>query len=164
MKRTSGNLERVNKDATMLVEKEAVKERWTEYFKGLLNVEEDRKAEIVTVGKKNGINMLVGLNNALIMEEEVNSVVKEMKTVGLDGCAIECLNSGSTSVIKWLVKLLNVYFVTSMVLVDLINSCVAPLYKIEDDKYECASFRGISLLSVVGKMYCGEGRRSLAFE
>ena len=29
----------------MLVEKNVVKKRWIEYFKGVLNVEEDREAE-----------------------------------------------------------------------------------------------------------------------
>ncbi len=30
---------------------------------------------------------------------------------------------------------------------------MVPLYKGKGDKYECTSFRGISLLSVVGKVY-----------
>ena len=39
-KGTSGNEEMVKtEDGTMLVEKEAVKERWVEYFEGLLNIE-----------------------------------------------------------------------------------------------------------------------------
>ncbi len=33
------------------------------------------------------------------------------------------------------------------------SACVVPLYKGKEDKYECTSFRGISLLSVVGKVY-----------
>ena len=48
-------------------------------------------------------------------------------------CAAECLKSGSTSVIEWLVRLLNVWFVTSMVGVDWTSVCVVPLYK------ECTS-------------------------
>ena len=35
-----------------------------------------------------------------------------------DGCAVECLKSGNTSVIDKLVRLLNICFVTSTVLVD----------------------------------------------
>ena len=30
---------------------------------------------------------------------------------------------------------------------------IVPLYKGKGDKYECGSYRGISLLSVVGKLY-----------
>ena len=36
---------------------------------------------------------------------------------------------------------------------------MVPLYKSKGDKYECASFRDISLLSVVGKVY-GRHRKS----
>ncbi len=32
-------------------------------------------------------------------------------------------------------------------------ACMAPLYKGKGDKQECSNFRGISLLSVVGKLY-----------
>ena len=40
----------------------------------------------------------------------MQGAVKEMKArkaAGLGGCAVECLKSGSTSVIEWLVRLLN---------------------------------------------------------
>ena len=42
------------------------------------------------------------------MKEEIQGAVKEMKTgktAGLDGCAVECLKSGGTSVIGWLLYL-----------------------------------------------------------
>ena len=44
-------------------------------------------------------------------------------------------------------------FVTSIVLVDWTNACVVLLYKGKGNKYECASLRGIRLLSVVSKVY-----------
>ena len=54
-------------------------------------------------------------------KRKLKVVVKEMKTrkvARFDGCAVECLTNGSTSVIKWLVRLLNVCFVTSILPVD----------------------------------------------
>ncbi len=33
------------------------------------------------------------------------------------------------------------------------SACIAPLYKGKGDKQECSNYRGISLLSVVGKLY-----------
>ncbi len=36
---------------------------------------------------------------------------------------------------------------------DWMSVCVVPLYKGKGDKYECTSFRGISILSIVGKVY-----------
>ena len=41
----------------------------------------------------------------------------------------------------------------SIVPVDWVISCMVPLYKGKGDMYECSNFRGISLLSVVGKVY-----------
>ena len=41
----------------------------------------------------------------------------------------------------------------SIVPVDWVVACMVPLYKSKGDMYECSSFRGISLLSVVGKVY-----------
>ena len=36
------------------------------------------------------------------------------------------------------------------------GACIVPLYKGKGDKYECSNSRGISLLSVVGKLVeCG---------
>ena len=33
------------------------------------------------------------------------------------------------------------------------GACIVPLYKGKGDKWECSNLRGISLLSVVGKLY-----------
>ena len=121
-----------------------------------LNIEEDREAVVVAMGWKNGLKVLGEMNNAHIIKEEVQGAVKEMKAVkavGLDGRAVECLKSGSTSVIEWLVRLVNVCYVSSMVPVAWRSAYVVPLYKGKGDKYECASFLGINLLSVEGKVY-----------
>ena len=156
-KGTSEKEERVKtEDGTMLVEKEGFKKRWAEYYQVLLHVEKDREAEIVAVGSENGVKVLGRLNNSHIMKEEVQGAVKDMKAgkaARLDACAVECLKSGSTSVIEWLVKLFNVCFVTSMVPVDWTSVCVVPLYKGRNDEYECVSFSVIRLLGVVGKVY-----------
>ena len=99
-KGTFGNKERVKReDGTILVEKEAVKERWVEFFEVLFNVEEDKEVEIVAVGRENGIKVLGGLNNAQITIEEVEGAVKEMKATGLDWCAVQCMKSVSISMI-----------------------------------------------------------------
>ena len=91
-----------------------------------------REAEIVELERENGGKVLGGLNNVYITKEKVKGAVKEMKpekAAGMDRCAIECLKSSSTSVIEWLVRLLNGCFMTSLVLVDWMSACVVPLYK-----------------------------------
>lgn len=34
-----------------------------------------------------------------------------------------------------------------------VSACVVPLYRGKGDRHKCTCFRGISLLSVVGKVY-----------
>ena len=43
-------------------------------------------------------------------------------------------------------------FLTSMVPVNWTSTYVS-LYKVEEDRYECTSFRGLSLLSVINQVY-----------
>ena len=50
-------------------------------------------------------------------------------------------------------RLFNVCFREGTVPLEWKSACVVPLYKGKGDKFECGSFRGISLLSVVGKVY-----------
>ena len=57
------------------------------------------------------------------------------------------------TVLEWLVRLFNICFMLSIVPVDWVIACMVPLYKGKGDMYECSNFRGISLLSVVGKVY-----------
>ena len=79
---------------------------------------------------EDGVKVLVGLNNTQIIKEKV----KARKAAGLDGCGFGCLKSCPTSVVEWLVRLSNVYFVTSMVPFDRTSACI--LFKGKDDKYE----------------------------
>ncbi len=109
---------------------------------------------------KRGVNALGKPNEAFITGKEVQESVREMKAgkaAGLDGAAAECLKSGGATVVEWLVKLLNVCFLISMVPIDWTSACVVPLYKDKADKYECTSFRGISLLSVLGVIWDEQG-------
>ena len=153
----SGKEERVKAvDGRMLSDVNEVRKRWAEYFERLLNVEEEREAEIVAVGREQRMNVLGELNESLITREEVEEAVSDMKSgkaAGMDECAVECLKGGGVTVVEWLVRLLNVCFVIGMVPLDWASACVVPLYKGKGDKYECTSYRGISLLSVVGKVY-----------
>ena len=75
------------------------------------------------------------------------------KAPGLDGFPVECLMKGGLAVLEWLVILLNISFVMGVVPFDWRGACKVPMYKGKDDKCECSNSRGISLLSVAGKLY-----------
>ena len=71
----------------------------------------------------------------------------------MDGVSAEMLKKGGVTVVEWLVRLFNVCFLLSVVPVDWVCACIVPLFKGKGDVYECSNYRGISLLSVVGKVY-----------
>ena len=52
-----------------------------------------------------------------------------------------------------LVRLLNVSFDIGVIPMDWRSACIVPLYKGKGDKCECSNSRGISLLSLVGKLF-----------
>ena len=54
---------------------------------------------------------------------------------------------------EWLVRLLNLSFDMGVVPMAWHGPCIVPLYKGNGDKCECSNSRGISLSSVVGKLY-----------
>ena len=131
------------------------RKRWAEYFEELLNVQEDREADIVAVG---GVQVPVmgEENEREITIEEVKRALNETKggkAPGMDGVRVEMLKEGGVTVLEWLVRLFNKCFMLSIVPVDWVIACMVPLYKGKGDMYKCSNFRGISLLSVVGKVY-----------
>ena len=83
--------------------------------------------------------------------EAVNEM-KSGKAPVLVGFPVECLKKGGMAVLDWLVRLLNLSFDIGVVPVDWRGACIVPLFKGKFDKCECSNSRGISLLSVVGKL------------
>ena len=101
--------------------------------------------------------MFEDLNERAISLEEVRESVNKMKSgnaPGLDGFPVECLNKGGIAVLEWLVRrLLNLSFDIGVVPVVCRDASIVPLYQGKGDKCECRNSRGISLLSVVGKLF-----------
>ena len=95
-------------------------------------------------------------NEREITKDEVVRALKETKggkAAGMDGVRAEMFKKGGVSMLEWLVRLLNVCFLLSVVPVDWVCACIIPLFKGKGDIHECGNYRGISLLSVVGKVY-----------
>ena len=131
--------------------------KWTvaEYFKELLNVQEDREADIVAVGDVQ-VPVMGEENEREITREEVKRALNKTKggkAPGMDGVRVEMLKERGVTVLEWLVRVFNICFMLSIVPVDWVIACMVPLYKGEGDMHECSNFKGISLLSVVGNVY-----------
>ena len=132
-----------------------VRKRWAEYFEQVLNVAYVREANINIVGNWR-MPVLGDFNERAISLEEVREAVNEMKSgkaPGLDGFPVECLKKAGIAVLEWLVRLLNLSFHMGVAPMDWRDACIVFLYKGKGDKCECSNSRGISLLSVVGKLF-----------
>ena len=79
--------------------------------------------------------------------------MKSGKAPGLDGFPVEYLKKGGMAVLEWLVRVLNLSFDMGVVPMDWHGAGIVPLHKGKGDKCECSNFRGINLLSVVGKLF-----------
>ena len=75
------------------------------------------------------------------------------KAAGRDGIAPECLKKGGKALVEWLVRLLGICFEAGEVPADWRMAAMVPIYKGKGDKYVCGNYRGISLLSMVGKIF-----------
>ena len=139
----------------VLSERRRVLARWGEYFGNLLNVADERRPEIAAVGGGRMTRSERSMNEA-IGKVEVRAAVKRLKAgkaAGMDGIPGECIKSGGEPIVEWLVRLFNGCFESGCVPGDWKSACIVPLYKGKGDTRECGSYRGISLLSVVGKVY-----------
>ena len=65
------------------------------------------------------------------------------------------LKGGVDRVVDWTWRLCNMAFESFVVPEDWISAVIVPLYKGKRETTKCKNYRGISLLSVVGKIYAG---------
>merc|ERR1711989_33673 len=137
-----------------LSESEEVCERWREYFDGLLNVSEGGQAEITARPGRN-VRIFEKANADVSVSEVLGAVnrLKGGKASGLDEVKAEYLKSGGYVCAEWMVRLLNVCLSSGSVPSEWKIGCIVPLYKGKGDRLECKNNRGISLLSIPGKVY-----------
>ena len=141
-------------DGNMLTERAVVQQRWSEYFEGLLNVDDGRRAQLSEV-----MGERVNENGNDVMEvsvEDVRKAVKKLKkgkSPGIDGITSEMLKCGGEALLEWLTRVCRVCVSGECVPNDWVRAIVVPLYKGKGDRNECKNYRGISLLSIPGKVY-----------
>ena len=147
---------RINdKDGRQLTGEEEVMSRWSEYFEELLNVNEEREVQLTTLGR-GGARSNRKNEEVHISGKEVTDAIAKLKygkAVGMDGVSVEMIKKGGKAVREWFVRLCNVCYQDKKVPDDWKKACIVPIYKGKGSKMECKNYRGISLLSIPGKVY-----------
>ncbi|KAK7881169.1 hypothetical protein WMY93_029578 [Mugilogobius chulae] len=121
--------------------------RWKEYFEGHLNptaTSSDEEAETEDSG-----------GGSPITQAEVTEVVNKLlsgKAPGVDEIRPEYLKSLDVAGLSWLTRLCNIAWRTGTVPLEWQTGVVVPLFK-KGDRRVCSNYRGITLLSLPGKVY-----------
>ena len=149
------NCNRIKDENDRLLErKEEVLGRWRDYFKNLMNAGDNRNAEITCWGMNGGFG--VSKKQVNITRNEVKKAIKKLKlgkAPGVDGIRSEMLKYGGEVMIDILWRVCKVAWEIGEVPVEWTMAVIVPLYKGKGSKEACMNFRGISLLSIPGKVY-----------
>ncbi|KAK3514608.1 hypothetical protein QTP70_021525, partial [Hemibagrus guttatus] len=121
--------------------------RWKEYFKDLLN-----PTDTPSVEEPEADDSEV---DSFITQAEVTEVVQQLlggKAPGVDEIRPEYLKSLDVVGLSWLTRLCNIVWWSGTVPLDWVTGVVIPLFK-KGDQRVCSNYRGITLLSLPGKVY-----------
>ncbi|KAK3557834.1 hypothetical protein QTP86_003172 [Hemibagrus guttatus] len=121
--------------------------RWKEYFEDLLN-----PTDTPSVEEPEAEDSEV---DSFITQAEVTEVVQQLlggKAPGVDEIRPEYLKSLDVVGLSWLTRLCNIAWRSGTVPLDWVTGVVVPLFK-KGDRRVCSNYRGITLLSLPGKVY-----------
>uniref|UniRef100_A0A3B3HV32 Reverse transcriptase domain-containing protein n=1 Tax=Oryzias latipes TaxID=8090 RepID=A0A3B3HV32_ORYLA len=121
--------------------------RWKEYFEDLLNPTDTPSFE-----EAESEDFGVSLS---ITRADVTEVVKELlggRAPGVDEVRPEYLKSLDAVGVSWLTRLCSIAWQSGTVPLDWQTGVVVPLFK-KGDRRVCSNYRGITLLSLPGKVY-----------
>ncbi|KAK3571285.1 hypothetical protein QTP86_005921 [Hemibagrus guttatus] len=121
--------------------------RWKEYFEDLLNPYDTPSVE-EPEAKDSEVD-------SFITQAEVTEVVQQLlggKAPRVDEIHPEYLKSLDVVGLSWLTRLCNIAWRSGTVPLDWATGVVVPLFK-KGDRRVCSNYRGITLLSLPGKVY-----------
>ncbi|XP_048857101.1 uncharacterized protein LOC125724452 [Brienomyrus brachyistius] len=136
-------------DGALLTSARDVLGRWREYFEDLLNPTDtpsNMEAECGDLGVDSPISGV-----------EVAEVVKKLlggRAPGVDEIRPEFLKALDAAGLSWLTRICSIAWTSGAVPLDWQTGVVVPLFK-KGDRRVCSNYRGITLLSLPGKVYSG---------
>ena len=133
----------------MLTDTVEVKKRWMDYFSELLE------------GDRQGVDMVLeereieeGLSEEIMEGEIRRAIVRLKRGKAADACGIqgEMLKAGGDTRVRWLHIIFNVVWETGKAPEDWQKALIVAIHK-KGSKKLCKNYRGISLLSIPGKVF-----------
>ena len=150
---SSGAMPIRSKDGqTLYTDKKAISERWREHFTELLNCPSLVDEQAIDQLEQLPIITELDLQPSL---DEVQRAIKQTRTgkaPGCDGIPAEIYRHGGIHLAKELSKLFKIIWESELVPQDLKDASIVTIFKRKGDRSECGNHRGISLLSIAGKI------------
>lgn len=140
----------LDKDGRLVTDKGEVLKTWRDYFQDLFS----SVNEVAETAQGLGSNVEVEEGIEISLEEVARKIskLKAGKAAGVDEIRSEFLKNSGLAGIQWLSRIFNLAMKSSIVPADWSYAVIAPIFK-KGSRKECSNYRGISLLSVVGKVY-----------
>ena len=150
---SSGSSPLLSADGNVLIsDKEKILERWAEHFNSVLNRPSSINEEVIARLPQ------VPVDDTLAdppTEEEVTKAIKRLssgKAPGADSIPAEVYASGGPKLIQCLTSLFNSMWTQEKLPQELKDASIIHLYKRKGNRNACDNHRGISLLSIAGKI------------
>jgi len=143
---------RTSDGSSLLTDKDAIMNRWSEHFESLFS---DKR----TVQEPSLMNIPQAEVKPELDEEptpeEIEKAISQLnpgKSPGIDGIPAEVYQEGGDIVIDKLHSLFWSCWESGTVPQDLRDAVIVSLYKNKGEKSDCSNYRGITLLSIAGKI------------
>ncbi|MCP5003018.1 MAG: hypothetical protein GY941_03575 [Planctomycetes bacterium] len=155
--RGEGKTEQVRmkgEDGVSVSGSEAVKGVWKRHFERLMNERSEGQAVVTCWGMGAGRGPWEVQGE--IRKDEVKGAIERLKVgkaPGIDGMTAEMLKYGGEEMVEWMLLICGLAWSHGVVPGDWTRAVIVPLYKGKGCRDRCDSYRGISLLSVPGKVY-----------
>ena len=140
-------------DGGLLTDPAECRDRWAEYFEELFMA--PPPAQQLDTGGVSVRAASPSLSDDLPTLEETQRAVDKLKAgkaAGICGIPGELLKAGGADVIKGLHSVLCAVWESGIIPPDWIKGLVVPIWKGKGDQQDCNNYRGVTLLSVPGKV------------
>jgi hypothetical protein len=143
-----------DKHGNCLTSKDDCLGRWKEHFETLLNkppAPPNHEAQVAADDAEP-----LPCDTAPVTPDEVRKALGRLKTgraAGICNITVEMLLAGGETMVKWLTVIINCVWVEEKLPDDWRRGIILPFWKHKGDRLECSNHRGITLLSIPGKLF-----------
>ena len=130
--------------------------RWQEHFSQLLNHPPIPEDPILSQAANSPIAPNAECPTSPVSLAEVKAALKKLKNAKAPGiCSItaEMLKAGGDNMSRWLTQIINFVWVHERLPDDWRRGIILPFWKRKGDQLVCSNHRGITLLSIPGKLF-----------